>query len=100
MGIEIGLIVHVAEERCKMIKISTMKCKADLPVKQETGRFRAGHRNRHRAVEAALVKPVGQQPIGVLAFLEKIDGPGELDLVVDRGKMLGVFVGAMEMDER
>ena len=57
---------------------------------------RLPHRDRNRAVAAAFVEPVGQQPAGVQPFLEEIDRPGEMHLAVDPGEVFRVAVGAFE----
>ncbi|MNT71970.1 hypothetical protein D3C72_2105270 [compost metagenome] len=62
--------------------------------------FRAGKCNRQGAIKATLIKPVGQKPARILAFLEKVDRPGELHLVIDGGEVLGVLVRSVEMHMR
>ena len=47
-------------------------------------------------MQASFVEPVGQQPAGVQPFLEEVDAPGEMDLIVDGREVFGVLIGAVE----
>ncbi len=69
---------------------------AEAVLRRLPRRRRALACERGNAEKTRFVKPVGQQPVGVAARIEIVDGPGKMHRPVDVCEIVRIEIGAEE----